>query len=167
MSGPRPRVVVRSVTRDGGTVVGCVQIEGIDDPVDVRHLGDGTYQVTLDGRRFEVVVARGPDADWGHVDGRNHRWPRRPEGDDALPASDDDAPIVAATPGTVTAVAVVAGQTVKRGDTLVVLEAMKMEIPLRAPRHGRVATVCCVAGETVEAGVPLVVLEAPDEIVSE
>ena len=62
-------------------------------------------------------------------------------------------------PATVTAVMVAAGQTVARGDTLVVLEAMKMEIPLRAPRDGRVTAVRCEKGDQVDAGVPLVVVE--------
>ena len=60
---------------------------------------------------------------------------------------------------TVTAVMVTVGQAVARGDTLVVLEAMKMEIPLRAPRYGRVTTVRCTQGDQVDAGVPLVELD--------
>ena len=55
------------------------------------------------------------------------------------------------------------GQAVARGDTLVVLEAMKMEIPLRAPRDGRVSAVLCAAGDQVDADVPLVELDALDQ----
>ncbi len=121
----------------------------------VRRLGDGTYRVSIEGHRFEVVVARGMDTDWGCVDGRTHRWPRGPRDGDAPPDT-DDAPIAATMPATVTAVKVAAGQTVARGDTLVVLEAMKMEIPLRAPRDGRVTAVRCTQGDQVDPGVPLI-----------
>jgi 3-methylcrotonyl-CoA carboxylase alpha subunit len=43
------------------------------------------------------------------------------------------------------------GATVKKGDTLVMLEAMKMELPIRAPADGKVAAVHCRDGELVQA----------------
>jgi biotin carboxyl carrier protein len=48
---------------------------------------------------------------------------------------------------------------VKKGDTLLVLEAMKMELPVRAPGDGTVTAVSCREGELVQAGVVLVELE--------
>lgn len=50
------------------------------------------------------------------------------------------------------------GQTVKRGDTIVILEAMKMEIPVVAPVDGIVASVNVVVGDAVEAGALLATL---------
>jgi biotin carboxyl carrier protein len=47
---------------------------------------------------------------------------------------------------------------VKRGDTLLMLEAMKMELPVRAPRDGRVSALHCTAGQLVEPGVDLLEL---------
>jgi biotin carboxyl carrier protein len=47
---------------------------------------------------------------------------------------------------------------VTAGQTVIVLEAMKMENELRAPRAGRVTTVQCTEGAAVEAGQDLVVL---------
>ena len=44
------------------------------------------------------------------------------------------------------------GQTVKRGDAVVIIEAMKMEIPVVAPEDGTVASVDVAVGEAVEAG---------------
>ena len=158
VSRPRRRVTLDAIARDAGGVVGQVQVEGIDAPVEVRRFGDGTYRVSIEGHRFEVVVARGTDTDWGCVDGRTYRWPRGPRDDDA-PPDPDDTPIAATMPATVTAVNVTVGETVARGDTLVVLEAMKMEIPLRAPRDGRVTAVRCGQGDQVDPGVPLVELE--------
>ena len=51
------------------------------------------------------------------------------------------------------------GAAVKKGDTLIVLEAMKMELPIRAPADGTVARVTCTEGQLVQPGVPLVELE--------
>jgi biotin carboxyl carrier protein len=52
-----------------------------------------------------------------------------------------------------------AGQSVVEGDTLIVLEAMKMEIPIAAPRAGTVKTVLVAEKQQVSEGQPLVVLQ--------
>ena len=65
-------------------------------------------------------------------------------------------------PAIVTAVTVTPGQTVERGDTLVVLEAMKMELPLKAPRDGRVTAVRCGIGDRVDPDTPLMELDNRD-----
>lgn len=44
------------------------------------------------------------------------------------------------------------GQTVKRGDAVVIIEAMKMEIPVVAPEDGTVASIDVAVGDAVEAG---------------
>jgi 3-methylcrotonyl-CoA carboxylase alpha subunit len=63
-------------------------------------------------------------------------------------------------PGTVLAVNVVAGDAVKKGAGLVVMEAMKMEISLNAPFDGVVAAVNARVGERVGEGVVVVRVEA-------
>jgi 3-methylcrotonyl-CoA carboxylase alpha subunit len=65
-------------------------------------------------------------------------------------------------PGVVTRVHVAAGETVKQGQPLVAIEAMKMEHVLRAPRDGRVRAVAARPGEMVSGGVALVELEEAD-----
>jgi acetyl-CoA carboxylase biotin carboxyl carrier protein len=52
-----------------------------------------------------------------------------------------------------------AGRSVVEGDTLIVLEAMKMEIPVAAPRAGTVKSVLVAEKQQVSEGQPLVVLQ--------
>ena len=55
-------------------------------------------------------------------------------------------------PGTINAVNVAAGQSVKKGDVLCILEAMKMENEIKAPRDGVVASVNVTKGASVNSG---------------
>ncbi len=68
--------------------------------------------------------------------------------------------IKAPLPGKVVSVAACVGQAVKKGDALLVLEAMKMEHTLKAPRDGVIGAVHAAAGGQVKEGVVLVALEA-------
>ncbi len=61
--------------------------------------------------------------------------------------------------GTVLKIPVSAGQSVKRGDILLILEAMKMENEIFAPRDGVVTSVDVSAGETVDSGKVLMYLK--------
>ena len=63
--------------------------------------------------------------------------------------------INAPMPGTILAVNVKPGQAVKRGDVLVVLEAMKMENEIMAPNDGTVGTVTVAKGQSVQSGATL------------
>ena len=64
----------------------------------------------------------------------------------------------AVIPGNILKVNVTAGQAVKEGDVLVVLEAMKMENEIMAPKTGTVAQVLVSKGSTVNTGDTMVVL---------
>ena len=62
-------------------------------------------------------------------------------------------------PATVIKVRVKPGDAVKKGDIVVVLEAMKMELPVRAPDSGTVRTIRCREGELVDADAVLLELQ--------
>jgi acetyl-CoA carboxylase biotin carboxyl carrier protein len=61
--------------------------------------------------------------------------------------------------GTVWKIEVKLGDTVEEGDTVVILESMKMEMPVEAEDEGRVAEICCAEGQAVSEGETLVVLD--------
>jgi biotin carboxyl carrier protein len=61
-------------------------------------------------------------------------------------------------PGTILKVNVSVGQTVKEGDVLVILEAMKMENEIMAPKAGTVTQVVVTKGTNVDTGAALVVI---------
>jgi biotin carboxyl carrier protein len=67
--------------------------------------------------------------------------------------------LAAPMPATVIKVLVEPGASVQRGDVLLLLEAMKMELPIRAPRDGNVKALHCRPGELVQPGTPLVDLD--------
>ncbi len=67
-------------------------------------------------------------------------------------------PIESPLPGVVLKIPVSAGQAVKEGDILVVIEAMKMENEVLAPRAGTVAQIVAAKGQTVNTGDTLIIL---------
>jgi len=163
MTRPRRGLTVESIARSPDAAAGRVRISGIDEPAVVEQIEGGSYRVWLGERRFEVVIAREPGIEWGWVDGRVSRWARAPDAAVGAPEPAGDAGAVRAPmPAVVTAVTVTPGQTVERGDTLVVLEAMKMELPLKAPRDGRVTAVRCGIGDRVDPDTPLMELDNRD-----
>ena len=123
----------------------------------VTSLGGGRYELVSDsGRRLAYGVRRG-SATWVFLEGRV--FVIRPDDAQPSPRHRDEAALAAPMPATVVAIDVTPGQDVKTGDTLVVLEAMKMELAVTAPHDGRVRRVACRVGELVQPGVPLVELD--------
>ena len=84
--------------------------------------------------------------------------PATPAAAPAKGAAGAGTPVKAPLPGVVTKVLVGNGQAVKKGDTVVVLEAMKMENNITAECDGTVSGVCCAAGDSVMEGTTLVTI---------
>ena len=125
------------------------------EPIDLR--ADGTWRIADDSGRSRRVhaVTDAAGAVWVHVEGEVivHAAVDRPRGRRPVSgASDLEAPM----PAQVTAVLVEPGDDVARGEPLILLDAMKMELPLRAPFDARVQAVHCAAGDRVAPGRALV-----------
>ena len=123
----------------------------------VTQLGHGFYRVA-DGRRTWTVAVAGPPGNrWVWIEGQVAKLEPPATGRARVRSASHD--LASPMPATVIRVLVEPGATVARGDTLVMLEAMKMELPIRAPRDGVVRAVHCKSGELVQPGVNLLDLE--------
>ena len=129
------------------------------------------YKVTLNGRTYEVEVEAGkamllaeyeavvPSAPAAPVAAAPVATPAAAPAAAAAPVVTGAGETVdAPMPGNILKVNVTAGQAVKEGDLLVVLEAMKMENEIFAPKTGTVAQVLVQKGSTVDTGATMVVL---------
>ena len=76
----------------------------------------------------------------------------------AKQAAGSGEPVVCGTTGKVWKITSKEGDAVKSGDTILILEAMKMEIPVVAPQDGTVASIDVAVGDAVEAGQALATL---------
>ena len=112
------------------------------------------------GSARSVFVVRDKDRVYAQVDGRAYTLTVLTR---AATASSGDATAIggleAPMPGRVTRVAVSVGDSVKRGQELVVVEAMKMENALVAPVDGKVKSLAVKVGDMVAPGPALVVIE--------
>ena len=153
--------------------------------VDVRELPNGSLEVLLEGKKVDVDVVKLDNVLSIRVDGRvvdltcegsppelgaiasGHRSYVRVESErqraaEAAKSSKkggNDKGVRAPMPGRVVRVMVKPGDTVERGQALLVLEAMKMENEVKAKDTATVAEVHVAEGATVEANAKLVTLE--------
>lgn len=131
-----------------------VAVGEVDDNNTVQVEVNGMpYKVELEKVAAPVKVASAP---------RPAAAPRTATGEKVIQKAAPAAgsyQIKAPLPGTVLSIAVKVGDTVKAADTVLVLEAMKMENAIHAGRDGRVASINVNAGDAVPDGGVLIVLE--------
>jgi len=127
----------------------------------IVRIGEGVYRVEMDERAEVVFVAGPPTNRWAFWNGLIFRGSRADQNPAARSGLRRDAhqELTAPMPATVLKVLVTPGAQVKKGDTLIILEAMKMELPLRAPGDATVTAVGCREGELVQPDAILVELE--------
>jgi biotin carboxyl carrier protein len=156
------------ITRQESRVV--AEIDGRRYEIEAHETAGGIYLLLENNRvsecRVEQDVARREVLNV-HVGNESHaislldpKRLRATTSDTAHTAS--TAQLVAPMPGKVVRVLVEQGASVKAGETVVVVEAMKMQNEMKSPRDGTVTTLKAVTGATVNAGDVLAIIEAND-----
>jgi biotin carboxyl carrier protein len=155
-------------------------LDGIDYAVDWLRIGSalattgaGRYSLLINNRSYEVVVRRLEADDEGGqryeivIEGQPYQVRLEDERERALASlaggahEGGDVTIKAPMPGLVVNIPVALGDAVQRGQTVAVLEAMKMENDLSAPRNGTIKEIKVARGQAVNQGQPLVIVGDP------
>ena len=121
------------------------------------------YTITVNGSVYDVVVEEGQTsgAPAAAAPAAPKAAPKAAPAPAAAPAAGGAAgkiKIEAGAAGKVYKIEANVGQAVKKGDAVVIVEAMKMEIPVVAPEDGTVASIDVAVGDAVEAGALLATL---------
>jgi len=135
-----------------------LDIAGTGHPVTIAPDGGGGHRLTVDGVATDVLIAIDGNTVHIHLDGCHwelrHLEPVELHAGDSGASLDDVA--TAPMPGVVVAVHTAPGASVARGDTLMVIESMKLETAIKAWRDGTVETVHVPEGRTFERSAALV-----------
>ena len=109
------------------------------------------YRVTVNGTVYEIELEE--------LTGAAPSAPAAPAAPAAAAAPAGGEQVTSPMPGTILAVNVAVGDTVKRGQVLMILEAMKMENEIMCPCDGKIASVNTSKGASVESGTLLCVIQ--------
>lgn len=142
-------------------------INGADYDVTIDSLNGNKAKVIVNGMSFDVEMqgtlnesdlpdAPAADASAAPAAPKAAASAAAPKAAAPAGAPGKGTPVKAPLPGVVTAINVNVGQKVKRGETVVVLEAMKMENNIAAECDGTVTSVCVAQGDSVMEGTVLV-----------
>lgn len=135
-------------------------IDGKEYNVTIGEIVDGNAVVTVNGVDYNVEMEKEPEPEKKKVVLGIAKPSAGNEDVVADTASVNTAnALKAPLPGVVTEIKVQVGSEVKKGDTVVVLEAMKMANNLEAEKDGKVTAICVKQGESVMEDTPLVVIE--------
>lgn len=131
--------------------------------LDIKRFGEGRYNVLHEGRVYDIHLERNKNEWTAFWRGRkvvfelfDERILRRFGG---VPQSEKSGTISSPMPGKVVKISAKEGRTVKSGEGLIVVEAMKMENEFKAPRDGVVKAIKVSEGDAVEGGQTLIEIE--------
>jgi biotin carboxyl carrier protein len=147
---------------------GRIFVDGVELLADMRSAGGRVYSLLLENVSHEILIEDSEersDLCPVIVSGRRYvvrvqdeRSRRLSQADRRIHVSDAEQAVKAPIPGLVVKLLVESGQEVQEGETLLILEAMKMENELRAPRRGVVHEVRTEPGAQVASGQVLLTL---------
>ena len=163
INGKQYRVSVEK-GREGKAGSYLVRIGETEYQVDARLISDRSLSMILDGRQYDLVIENDgkkkvvlfPDFSCEVELGNSFGTGLRQEG---LGADSGTAEVCSPMPGRVIEILVEAGSEVKRGQGLLVVEAMKMENEIQSPKDGRVKEIFVKKNDAVESGTLLTAIE--------
>lgn len=135
-------------------------IDGKEYKVTIDEINENNIaKVTVNGESYEVQMEQPAEPEKKKVE--LGKPVAEESGEASTPASNVNTAnaIKAPLPGTITSIEVSVGQEVKAGDTVVVLEAMKMANNIEAEKDGKVTAICVKPGQSVLEEDALVVIE--------
>lgn len=141
------------------------KVNGVDYQVEIEEIEGNMAKVSVNGKPFEVELAHPvkakPQPKHVHVEAPAAPAAATTEKAPAIKpkaAAGAGNKVLAPLPGTITDVKVAVGDTVKTGDTVIVLEAMKMQNNIEADCDGKITSVLVTRGDTVMEGATLVTI---------
>jgi biotin carboxyl carrier protein len=160
MKGERYQLDLR---RDGARAF--ANIDGREYEIELTELEPGLFLIRHDNKIYEAAVTRYGDGTTNvSLNGRDHQLmlhdPKRLRGSGSSDEQADGvAEIKTAMPGKVVKILTVSGTRVEKGDSILVVEAMKMQNELKSPKAGAVKDIRVAEGSTVAAGDVLATVE--------
>ena len=118
--------------------------------VEVLRVEDGRLDLLIDGEPVTAYVSSDGPKRWVTINGQTLVLTRSAAGGGKSSGHDHASGLMAPMPGVVRSVSVQEGESVNKGQTLMVLEAMKMEIRIQAKSDGVVQKIFVQPGQTVE-----------------
>lgn len=148
------------LTRAGTRVQGVIDGRSVD--ADAVDLGDGNYSILIGGRSLDVRVEKA-GANLRVVSGGRDfvasvRDPRKFRRNSGALAAEGRQHVTAPMPGKIARVLVKVGEPVEAGQSLLVVEAMKMQNEIRSPKSGIVEKFLVAEGQPVNAGDTLAIV---------
>ena len=134
------------------------KINGNEYNVAINSVSDGIADVTVNGNQYKVEIADAPAAPVQQTVNPVAPAQTAPVQSPAPLSPAAGKPVVSPLPGVIIAVKVNVGDTVKAGQTVAVLEAMKMENDIQAECDGTVTAVKVVKGDSVLEGAVIVTI---------
>ena len=159
-AGAAPRIITLLPCADGF----AVESDGAPQQITVREAPAGGLLVTHDRFVDEIVFHVAASQVSIFCRGRAEDFTVQPLAQalavSARPDHSTASDVISAMPGRINSVEVSVGQTVRKGDTVIVMEAMKLFLSLVAPADGTISAIHCAPGQTVAGGVRLVEIAA-------
>lgn len=135
-------------------------IDGKEYKVEISEVNDDNIaKVIVNGDTFEVEVEKPAEPEKKKIELGKPTSQEEKNEEETTTAVNSANALKAPLPGTITSINVTVGQEVKAGETLLVLEAMKMQNSIEAEKSGKVTAIAVKVGQAVLEDDPLVVIE--------